>query len=150
MEAGRILQSYLDRVAVTVMTADWETYADLICMPFHLVTHAGNIEVSTLEKLRQGFDDFRQTLQIQQITDYIRLVDSAAQLDAGLISGRYVSHLLSRGHRVLDPFYSEITLRLEGNQWRAASITNALANSRWPLTVFQLAETPSLKGPEDD
>ena len=150
MEASRILQAYLDRVAAAVMAGDWETYADHVCLPFHLVTHNGNIEVTTPEKLRQGFDDFRQTLQSQQITDYIRLVDTAAQLDADLISGRYVSHLLSRGHRVLDPFYSEITLRLAGNQWRAASITNALANSRWPLSVLRLADPLPAKGPQDD
>ena len=150
MDATRILQAYLDTVATAVMAGDWETYADHMCLPFFLVTHAANFEVNNAAKLQQGFDDFRQTLQIQQITDYIRLVDSAAQLDADLISGRYVSHLLSRGHRVIDPFYSEITLRLEGNQWRAASITNALANSRWPLSLPRHADTLPKKGREND
>lgn len=142
MDAHKILQSYLDDVAAAVMTGDFDSYESRIIMPFHLVTHTANIAVATQDALRAGFDDFRQTLRIQRVTDYIRLVDTAAQLDRDLISGRYITHLLAGGHRVLDPFQSQITLRLVSNIWRAASISNALANSRWPLLLPKVADTP--------
>ena len=67
------------------------------------------------------------------MTDYVRLVENAVLLDRALISGQYVTHLIAGSHRLIHPFRSEITLRLIGNNWRAVSVTNTLANSRWPL-----------------
>lgn len=150
MIANQITQTYLDDVADAVMADDFDTYQSRVCLPFYLITHTSTVVIDTEAKLRRAFDDFRETLRSQRVTQYIRLVESAAQLDHDLISARYVSHLMSGGNRILDPFRSEITLRLEGNLWRAASITNSLANSRWPLTVLRSAEDIPLKGPEHD
>jgi hypothetical protein len=104
--------------------------------------------VSTEETLREGFDTFRGLLKSQRVTDYIRLVESAEAPDRDLISARYVTHLIAGSLRVMDPFHSHITLRLTGNRWTAASITNALANSRWPLDVLRGPETDPEKGPD--
>jgi len=140
MDAPALLQSYLDDVAAAVMLGDWASYQAHVCLPFHLVTHTANLTVTTDTELRTGFDDFRETLRLQRITDYIRLVETASQIDPDLITGQYMTHILAGGHRVIAPFRSSITLRLIGNQWRAASITNALANSRWPLNMPKLAD----------
>lgn len=142
MDAPAHLQSYLDVVAAAVMENDWDAYSRHVCLPFHLVTHTANITVSTQTDLRKGFDDFRNTLKSQHITDYIRLVETASQLDPDLITGQYMTHILAGSQRVIAPFRSSITLRLIGNQWRAASITNALANSRWPISIPRLADLP--------
>ena len=148
MDALAILQSYLDEVSRAVMDDDWAGYSDAISLPFHLVSHDESKVVTTLTDLRAGFDQFREMLKIQKVTDFIRLVESAGRLDRDLISGKYVSHILANGHRLLPPFRSQITLRLEGNRWRAASITNALANSRWPLVRLALhPETDPKEGP---
>jgi hypothetical protein len=42
---------------------------------------------------------------------------------------------------LVPPFRSAITLRHQEGVWRAASITNALANSRWPIHM------PKVNGP---
>lgn len=146
--ASSILQTYLDQIARAVMTDDWETYRAGVVMPFHLVTHTANITVSTEADLRAGFYTFRQTLEMQRVTDYIRLVESAKQVDEDLITGSYTTHLLSGGHRLLDPYTSQITLRRQEGIWRAASITNALANSRWPLLLHSQPLTSPEKGPK--
>ncbi len=145
MDAPTLLQCYLDEVSVAVMQGDWVGYEAHVCLPFHLVTQTANLTVSTQAELRQGFDAFRETLHLQHITDYIRLVESATQLDPDLITGQYMTHLLAGGQRVINPFRSSITLRLIGNQWRAASITNALANSRWPISMPKLAVLPDAR-----
>ena len=145
MDAAAILQSYLDEVAATVMTLDWPTYRDCMCLPLLIISHDENKVVTNDDDLRAGFEIFGQTLRTQQVSDYIRLVETASRLDADLISGGYVTHLMSRGNRILAPFKSQITLRLTGNRWRAASIANPLANSRWPLVRLQL---PSDEGPK--
>lgn len=148
MDAHAILQSYLDEVSRAVLTDDWDTYRDSITLPCHIISHDESKVVATAEDLKSGFELFRDTLQIQKVTDYIRLVESAAQLDPDLISGKYVSHILASGHRVLPPFRSQMTLRLVGNRWRAASVSNALANSRWPLVRLALhPETDPKEGP---
>ena len=138
MDAAAIMQSYLDEVGQTVMADDWATYMECIALPCHIVSHDESKVVSTEDDLRAGFDQFRDTLQFKKITDYIRLVESATMLDAGLISGSYVSHLISHGQRIMPPFRSQMTLRLIGNRWRATSVTNGLAKSRWPLVRLQL------------
>jgi hypothetical protein len=147
MEATIILQTYLDQVSLAVMTDDWPTYCARVALPCHIVSHNENKVVATVEDLKQGFDQFRDTLRMQRVTDYIRLVEAASQLDQDLISGRYVSHLISGSHRLMPPFRSEMTLRRVGAQWCAVSVTNSLPNSRWPLVRLALNPDDPSEGP---
>jgi hypothetical protein len=142
MDAAALLQSHLDEVATAILANDWATYRDGICLPCAVVSHDESKVVSHEDELRAGFDTFRATLLAQRVTDYIRLVDSASRLDRDLISGSYVSHIIAGGQRVVAPFRSLITLQLVGNRWRAASVTNGLANSRWPLVRLELPPEP--------
>ncbi len=148
MDAPKILQDYLDEVSLAVLAGNWEAYCDAVQLPLHIVSHDESKVVETDADLKAGFDQFRETLNIQKVTDYIRLVETASRLDPSLICGSYMSHLLAGAQRVMPPFRSQITLRLVGNRWRAASITNALANSRWPLVRMALHPDTDLKGPE--
>ena len=140
-EAAAILQSYLDEVAQAVLSGDWETYRDGVALPCAVVSHNESKVVETENDLRAGYDSFRATLLGQKVTDYIRPVEDASFLDRDLISGSYLTHILAGGHRILAPFKSIMVLRLVGNRWRAASVTNGLANSRWPLIRLELPET---------
>lgn len=146
MDAAVILQDYLDVVGAAVMAGDWETYRSKVCIPFNLVTHSANITVDTQDMLRDGYDTFCSTLKSQRVTDYIRLVQSAARLDTNLISGSYVTHIIASDTRVVPPYRSQITLRWECEMWTAASITNELTNHRWPLLVPSPADFPSSEG----
>ncbi|MGO4907751.1 hypothetical protein ACEN2J_05395 [Pseudorhodobacter sp. W20_MBD10_FR17] len=141
MDADEILQEYLDVISDAVMAQDWEAYQGKIMLPLQLITHTANINVATPEELRAGFEAFCQTLQMQKVTHYVRLVETAKRLDQDLITGRYVSHLMAGAHRILPPYTSQMTLRRHGGVWRAVSITNSLANSRWPFVGIQVAET---------
>jgi hypothetical protein len=150
MSAREIVQTYLDEVSAIVMANDWKAYTDVLCRPFMMITHAETLTFATPDDIRALYDRFRDLLQSQRVTDYIRLVDAAEQIDPDLISARYVTHLLSGGMRIMDPVKSGITLRLEGNRWRAASITNAVSNSRWPLLMPRLGPAFPVKGPDHD
>ena len=142
------LQLYLDEVAACVMRRDFAGYRTYITLPFQLVTHAASMHIADEVELQRGFDTFALTLQAQRITDYVRLVEGAEELDEALITGRYVTHMMAGAHRVIPPFRSQITLRFEDGRWRAASITNALANARWPLIspVVVLTDDEDMKG----
>jgi len=138
MQATGIAQAYLDEVGAIVLSDDWAAYCDCICRPFELVTHAETLVFPTPDDIRRIYDGFTSLLRSQRVTDFIRLVDSAHQIDRDLITARYTTHLMSGSHRIMAPVQSGITLRLEGNRWRAASITNAVSNSRWPLLLPRL------------
>lgn len=144
MHAAELLQNYLDLVAAAIMNGDWETYENRVMLPLLLVTHAENIVVSTPDDLRAGFDTFRQALEIQKVTDYVRLVETAKIVDDDLLTGRYITHLIAGAHRILQPYTAQITLRRNGGVWRAASITNGLANSRIPFVGLSVADTPPI------
>lgn len=136
-DARAILQDYLDRVAAAVLAHDWPTYRASVCLPFQLVTHDASVTMTEEAQLRAALDSFVATLQAQRATDYIRLVEDAMQIDETLLTGTYITHLFAGTVRLVDPFRSMITLRFEDGAWRAASITNALATSRWPLLLVR-------------
>lgn len=147
MEAHTTLQTYLDEVGATVMNDDWDGYFARVCLPFHLVTQTASMIIATEDDLRAGFDTFVQTLRIRHVTDYIRLAEDSVQVDESLISGRYVSHIMAGSHRIVPPFRSQITLRRDNGIWRGTSITNTLANSRWPILLSSVSNPPLTKGP---
>jgi hypothetical protein len=140
MDSAGILQHYLDEVSSATLKADWETYREAITLPCAVISHNESKIITTDDDLRAGFDSFTSTLHALKVTDYIRLVEHATRLDHDLISGSYISHLIAGGQRVLAPYRSIMTLRLVGNRWKAASVTNGLANSRWPLIRLELPE----------
>lgn len=149
MDAANILQEFLDQIGAAMLADDWLTYRDGIFLPCHIISHDETKVVATEEDLKAGFDQFYATLQAQRVTDYVRLVESAALLEATLIAGDYTTHLIAGGQRAMPPFKSQMTLRLVGNRWRAASVTNVLANSRWPLVRLALHPDDDPKGPEE-
>lgn len=149
MDAARILQEFLDETAKAVMADDFDAYSSRICLPCHIISADETKVVETEADLRAGFEMFRDMLRSQKVTDYVRLVESATLLDKALLSGKYVSHLLAGGQRVMPPFKSQITLRLVGNQWRSASVSNVLAQSRWPFVRLAVHPEDDPKGQKE-
>ena len=147
MAAPAVLQSFLDEIGDALMADDWPTYRPCVHLPCHIVSFEGNTVVTTEAELRDGFNEFRDKLRFHRVTDYIRLVEHAAQLEHDMISGSYLSHLICNGHRLMDPSRSQITLRLIDGRWRAASVTNGLANSRWSFARQTLSPETDPKGP---
>ena len=76
--AEDILQSCLDDVSTAVLADDWNTCRDAVCLPCHIISHDESKVVATLDDLKAGYDLFCATLRAQRVTDYIRLVESAA------------------------------------------------------------------------
>lgn len=146
MKTQETLQEWLDTVSDAVMRGDYAVYRAHVCLPFHLITHTASLRIEDDPPLRAGFDSFVQMLRSQRVTDYIRLASGAEQLDDVLITGRYVTHLLVGGTRLMPPFKSAITLRREDGVWRAASITNALANARWPIHLLHVHDGDTTEG----
>jgi hypothetical protein len=148
MNTAAILQDYLDTVGSSVMADDWAAYRECILLPCHVVSFSLNKVITDEDDLRRGFVEFRDTLRFHRVTDYIRLVERADLMDDALLSGSYFSHLLCNGHRLLEPFRSQITLRQIGGRWKAVSVTNGLANSRWATAAKGQPMEHETKGPD--
>lgn len=144
MQAIGILQEYLDEMGRHVLAADFDAYVSRICLPFHLLTAAANMVITTEAELRAGFDTFDIMLKAQRVTDYIRLAAHAMFVEDGLISGHYTTHFLSHSQRIVPPFPSQMVLRrTSAGVWQAASITNGLKASSWPVYSVQSTEGPA-------
>ena len=140
MGAPEILQDYLDAMGACVMAGDFDVYRAGVSLPFHLITAAANIVISTEDELRSGFETFVAMLGTQAVTDYVRLADSAVFLQETLISGHYTTHIVAGSNRVVPPFPSQIILRQGPDDvWRGASISNNMRNRAWPVHLVQIA-----------
>lgn len=135
MIALGILQDYLDKVGQASLNGDWDTYHRSVSLPFVLITDTATLTVSTEDMLRAGFDEFTAMLRALRVTHYVRLAEDGRMLSDDLLSGSYVSHLLSDHVRVIPPFRSQITLRRTDGSWCCVAITNALSNARWPISL---------------
>ena len=149
MRVAAILLTCLNDRAAAVMAGDFLACRSRVVAPFHLMTHRESLSLSTDDDLREGFDSFCALLKSQRVTDFIRLVGGAQLLDPGLIKGRFITHVIAGAMRFIDPFPSQMTLRRVDGRWRATSVTNALAKSRWPLLMASPAKTDLRKGPEE-
>lgn len=129
----QILEEYLERVGRAVMADDFETYADHVSLPLVLVTEVTTLVIQNIAELEHGFDAFVEMMQSQNVTEFLRVVESAVVSDDGLVSGRYVTHILRDGQPIVPPIGSRIGLRLEDDRWRAVSIASSLTNARWPI-----------------
>ncbi len=145
MEAPDILQSYLDEVGNSVMSDDWQGYQPCVHLACELVSYDGSHFITTEAELRDGFEKFRDMLRFYRVTDFIRLTEEAV-LAEDVIADSYVSHLISTGHRLLEPFRPQITLCYIEGRWHGTSVTNGLSSSRW---ATMLSPSPEFdpKGP---
>ena len=109
------LQIFLDEVAGAVLRQDFAAYRECMALPFQVVTHTASLQIEYDHNLRQRFDTYAQAMRLQRITDWLRLVEGAEELDEALITGRYVTHMMAGAHRVMPPFRSQITLRSEAS-----------------------------------
>ncbi len=135
VDAMAVLQKFLDETSRAVLDGDWETYRRRVILPFTLVTRTATMVVEDEDRLRMGFESFNQMLSLQRATHYICRTETATMLDPNLIAGGYSTHIFSGGLLIVPAFRSQVTLQLRDGMWRAATISNALVNERWPVLV---------------
>ena len=128
-----IVQDYLDWMGAAVMAGDYPTYRRGVAMPFNLVTDAATLTIETEDQLRSGFDTYCQMLQVNRVTDLVRIAERAEALSDLLITGCYDTNILSDAKRIVPQLRSQMTLRCGEDGWRAVSISSGIANPRWPI-----------------
>lgn len=141
------LQHFLDRMGQAVMQERFDDYAEGVHLPFFILTSAVSLTVTTIEDLRDGFDDFVEMIQSRGVTDMIRTVIAARAESPGRIVGIYRTRLEGDAGLVLPEFYSRMWLERVDGVWKATKIHNTTADTRWPMLMSRVA--PLSEPPED-
>ncbi len=134
--AKQSVRNWLDRRAESYSQEDFPTHADMVTLPFVVVTRAAVLIVEDEGKLRTGFDAWCSMLRNQQVTDTVYTLIDVTELETDLISAQYVTHLLRDATPICAPFSSQATFRrFDDVGIRMASVTTGLKNLSWPITI---------------
>lgn len=120
-----LCQSFLDEVSHAVLTGDFARYQPKMCLPIYLVSEHGSTMVHSLEDLHEGFVAYHNALKSQQVTNLVRMAESAVQLTPTLINCNYTTHAVRGGTWVAAPHQSQLVLRHTGDRWQTTCVINS-------------------------
>lgn len=138
MLPSSILQTYLDRVGQAVLMERFEDYAACVQLPLRILTSSASLNVSTLDGLRDGFDDFVEMIQSHGVTDMVRPVRAAVFQGNDHIVGIYETRLMGGTRQVLPSFHSKMWIGCYDGVWKAIKIHNTTHEARWPMLLTRL------------
>jgi hypothetical protein len=136
-----ILQTYLDDVAKAVVAERFEDYAECVQLPLRILTSSANLNVTTLDDLRDGFDDFVEMIQSHGVTHMVRPVKAAVFQGNDHIVGIYETRLMAGDRLALPVFHSKMWIGCYGGVWKAIKIHNTTKEARWPMLLTRLDTT---------
>ena len=131
MTAREIYQHHLDIVSRALWDLDHDTMAKYLGMPNRMGTTDASILLDSQEKLRQAATDFRTHLSRMGAQHYHRLCTDAAYdpKDPDRIHGTHVTHILSGGAYVVQPFDNRMTLVRKGDIWLGIELRAVVGNA---------------------
>lgn len=141
MLPSSILQTYLDDVAKAVVAERFEDYAECVQLPLRILTSSANLNVTTLDDLRDGFDDFVEMIQSHGVTHMVRPVKAAVFQGNDHIVGIYETRLMAGDRLALPVFHSKMWIGCYGGVWKAIKIHNTTKEARWPMLLTRLDTT---------
>lgn len=136
-----MLQTYLDRISDCWVTGDFDTWEASVVLPFSLVAKSGTSTSNTVEALRAEFEFYVEMIKGYGVTDIIRRAELAEPIDDEQLIGTYETHILSNGRRITDPYTSSVLLKKVNQEWRAATVMNAIGRTGWVLGTTRTPHT---------
>jgi hypothetical protein len=139
MQPMPILQTYLDYMGDAVMGERFEDYAARILLPLNIRTASANLNITTLEDLQDGFDDFVEMIRSYGVTRMVRRVQAAAYQGNDHVVGLYDTKLMDGSRQMLPTFHSKMWIGRYDGVWKAIKIHNTTNETRWPILLTRLA-----------
>ncbi|MCF7701046.1 hypothetical protein [Loktanella sp. M215] len=125
--AHTVFQDWLDRVAAYVVANDYDNWRTTMSCPVVVNSAAGPSEMGTEDQLREKFEQWRLQINVQRVSDLIRIAHDVQAISEDHIEGAYTMDVLSNGQRVMPRFISAATLRYQDRHWRATELNSGLA-----------------------
>ncbi|MCR9086751.1 MAG: hypothetical protein NXH97_08410 [Rhodobacteraceae bacterium] len=129
------LQAWLDHAVDSLIAGDEEAFVDMLSLPFSVITGSGTMIALAEEDLREAFRSYVSSIHEQGVTDLVRVAKQTTMIEPVLAVGVYETHILRRGHRIIEPYSSSVNLRREGEVWRATSMMNAVSHNDWMTRI---------------
>lgn len=130
------IHGYFDRLADALIGADFEAYADSICLPFVITTRADRFVVAEREGLRSSFSTWQRTINVRRATSLHHRVTRIDPHGATGVLVEYVTDLLAGSQRALPAFTNWIYLRRDASGFRAEQLMTALTNRQGDLFLM--------------
>ncbi len=144
-EPKAICQAWLDRSSVALMDGDVDTVVSMTSFPFTLRTSECEGVVEYAEDLRGDVAAVAGALKGQNVTNFIRLVESAQYLDKDTIEARHTTYTLRDATTLSPPYGSRIVLRRIGEDWKNIEADHEISGARFPLALLR-SDPGSLAG----
>lgn len=149
-DAKAIAEYLLDITGHALMSGDFAAFAEVFDLP-QVMTVAGDaIEVETRADLERMFDTMHQHFKGIGVTDLIRLCEAAEFVGPGEINATHVTHLMSRGTRVQDPYPVIATLVHRKSGWKVSSAEYDLDPSGGQARAIKRARSDQPRDSETD
>ncbi|WP_299402880.1 hypothetical protein [uncultured Roseobacter sp.] len=130
-----IYQSFIEDLSAANTEDDFETYCSYLLFPYTSHTEFADTIIATPEDVRPFFDMLRDTMREKSCDRLVRRAEDAEFISSDLICGYHATEFCAGETCVFGPIKSRMILKRENTNWYLKSVTNSLANSRFPYNV---------------
>ena len=145
MTDGLNFQHFLDAVVDSFRTRKFAEFRERMGLPLTVFSYEGTAVVTSASDLRHYFELYLANLERFGVTDQVRMATSFYQIGPTLAACTYDTYLFRDGQRVIDPFASATTLRLQDGRWQVVSLMSAIPHARSWFREHAVAGTRGLE-----
>ncbi len=135
-----LYQTYLDALTRTVMEDDFNGWCEMCDFPHTIHMEQIDEVIETSEQIRPFFNMLRAQITEHKVDTFTRKADHAEFISASQICGYHTTNLTSKGEVKLGPVAGRYILNRTGTTWRMVSVTNSLANAKFPYSLPELSD----------
>ena len=140
------MQAFMDRVVAVIRKDDVQGYTDMIALPYQVITATSTRSFLHRSDLVDQFHIFRIGLEKMGFSDFWHRVIDTTMLGESLATAIYETQLVRGDRRLVAPYRSCITLRKDGDRWRAVSTAHTIGHADWVERMEAIATQPGFTG----
>lgn len=128
----RLFQTLGDDLTRALVTGDFDLYAAIMALPLTIAPRDGAPYVlADRAALRADFDLYHSIIKLHGVTDIYREVVEYQPVSDGHIRFHFVTHILVRAQRIVEPFASCMLMVRGADGWRIAEIESSEGHINW-------------------
>lgn len=122
-----------DLLTKALITGDFALYQSILTLPVKFSPRQGRAYVLHDEAaLREDFELYVSIIRLHGVTDIYRQFLGHDRLDNG-IHVHWMTHILVRGTRLVEPFVTRMLVTVDAAGWRIAEIESSEGHLNWTL-----------------
>lgn len=123
-----------DRMTRALITGDFGLYRDMMALPLTIQPREGRAYVlQDLPALREDFELYHAVIRQHGVTDIFRQLVGQDDLGPGRLRFHCLTHLMSKAHRLVDPFATRFLMEQRPEGWRIIEIESSEGQITWTL-----------------